>query len=284
MVFRDSCTRSSARSVPERIWRHGTKATADLEWLGTLECLGRDGGVTVEVVTLLGKPVTRDDVLAALRRFDAEYRDTNDYDRWLDKGTYKYALQHAGRLYPCKYILSLASGWALDRFGGGQQTNRKLKALGFDVIEKPEKDLRAPGDSSEQQSAERWLLDALSQELGAELAKKKLPVDEDSSLQLDGYAETPLILCEAWAHVGAVKGGQKHKVMTDAIRLLFANSLCGGDARLILLFGDQVAARHFQGNSWMARCLSEFGIEVRVIEMSPELKATITTAQERQFR
>ncbi len=202
----------------------------------------------------------------------------------MDKRKYKYALQHAGRLYPCKYTLSLASGWPLDSFSGGQQTNDKFEDLGFDVIEKPEKDLRPPGDSSEQQSAERWLLDALSKDLGVELAKKKLRVDEDSSLELDGYAENPLVLCEAWAHVGTVKGGQKHKVMADAMRLLFAKAVRGADARLMLLLGDHVAARPFQGKSWMAKCLNEFGIEVRVIEMSPELKANVKAAQERQVR
>ena len=93
--------------------------------------------MTIDSVTLLGRPITRDQVLAALREFDSAYRDTNEYDGWLDKRTYKYALGHAGRLYPCKYILSVASGFGLDKFGGGQQTNSKLRRLGFEVIDKP---------------------------------------------------------------------------------------------------------------------------------------------------
>ncbi len=100
-----------------------------------------DGGVAMDSVTLLGRPITRDDVLASLRRFDAEYRDTNDYDRWLDKGNYRYALRYRERLYPCKYVLAGASGLDVSDFGGGKQTNSKFTALGFDVIEKPEKDL-----------------------------------------------------------------------------------------------------------------------------------------------
>lgn len=91
----------------------------------------------MDSVTLLGRPITRDQVLAALRDFDSAYRDTNDYDRWLDKRTYEYALRHAGRLYPCKYILSVASGFDLTKFGGGQQTNSKFQRLGFEVIDKP---------------------------------------------------------------------------------------------------------------------------------------------------
>ncbi|MGB3905716.1 MAG: hypothetical protein WBB22_12405 [Anaerolineae bacterium] len=95
----------------------------------------------MDVVTLLGRPITRDDVVAALRHFDSMYPDTNDYNGWLDKRTYKYALRyavrHERRLYPCKYILSLASGFDVTEFGGGQQTNNKFRRLGFEVIDKP---------------------------------------------------------------------------------------------------------------------------------------------------
>jgi len=91
----------------------------------------------MDSVTLLGRAITRDQVLAALRDFDSAYRDTNEYDRWLDKRTYKYALRHAGRFYPCKYILSVASGFDVSVFGGGQQTNSKFRRLGFEVIDKP---------------------------------------------------------------------------------------------------------------------------------------------------
>jgi hypothetical protein len=91
----------------------------------------------MDSVTLLGRTITRDQVLAALRQFDSTYRDTNEYDGWLEKGTYKYALEHAGRLYPCKYILSVASGFDVGAFGGGQQTNSKFVRLGFEVIDKP---------------------------------------------------------------------------------------------------------------------------------------------------
>jgi 5-methylcytosine-specific restriction protein A len=93
--------------------------------------------VTMVCVALLGRPISKDGVLAALRDFDVTYPDTNDYDGWLDKRTYKYALLHAGRLYPCKYILSSASGLALSEFSGGEQTNSKFRRLGLEVTDKP---------------------------------------------------------------------------------------------------------------------------------------------------
>jgi len=88
-------------------------------------------------VTFLRRKVTRQDVLDALNQFDSDYSDTNDYDSWLDKGNYKYAVQHLGRLYPCKYILSLASGFDRRDFNGGEQTNSVFRRLGFEVIDKP---------------------------------------------------------------------------------------------------------------------------------------------------
>jgi len=143
---------------------------------------------------------------------------------------------------------------------------------------------RQPGDSSEQQEAEQWLLDALSAKLGVKLAKKRWQLDGGSWTEVDGFSQSPLIVCEAWAHVGAPRSAQKHKVMTDAFKLLFVSLLFRQDSRRILLFGDHEAAKHFQGNSWMGRCLNEYGIQVEVVDMSPEIKAKVVEAQKRQYR
>jgi hypothetical protein len=142
---------------------------------------------------------------------------------------------------------------------------------------------REPGDSSEQQEAEQWLLDTLSAKLGVKLTKRRWQLGRGSWTELDGFSESPLILCEAWAHVGAPKSAQKNKVMTDAFKLLFVSRFLEANGRRILLFGDIEAARHFQGTSWMARCLRQYGIEVEVVDMSPELKARVVNAQERLY-
>ena len=140
------------------------------------------------------------------------------------------------------------------------------------------------GDSSEQREAEIWLLRELSNELGITLTKKKLGVDRGSWIEMDGFCESPLILCEAWAHIGSPKPAQKNKVMTDAFKLLFASTLIKSNGKRILLFADRDAAAHFQGKSWMAQCLKEYNIEVRIIELPEELKAKVMKAQERQYR
>lgn len=85
----------------------------------------------------LGQKVTSQQIITALQKFDSQYLKTNDYDSWLEKGTYRYAVQDQNKLYPCKFILSLAVGIELSLFGGGKQTNKAFENLGFDVIEKP---------------------------------------------------------------------------------------------------------------------------------------------------
>lgn len=91
----------------------------------------------MEGITLQGIRIDRQAVLCAMSDFDSEYHGTNDYRSWLEKANYKYAIAHAGRLYPCKHILSRASGIPTSLFNGGSQTNGILERLGFQVILKP---------------------------------------------------------------------------------------------------------------------------------------------------
>jgi len=86
--------------------------------------------------TFKGTTVSREDVQKAISDFDAQYRDTSMYDNWLDKDTYRYAVRYGEKLYPCKCILSRASGIPIREFSGGEQTNRVFRDLGFTVVAK----------------------------------------------------------------------------------------------------------------------------------------------------
>ena len=97
-------------------------------------------------------------------------------------------------------------------------------------------------------------------------------------------SESPLVLCEAWAHYGKPKSAQKNKVMTDATKLIVAAKLCRSTRRLILLFGDERAAMHFKGRSWMAQLLHASGVEVHIVELPESVRNGILLAQKRQFR
>jgi hypothetical protein len=111
---------------------------------------------------------------------------------------------------------------------------------------------QSAGDSLEQREAELLLIAALGERLGMKLCKRRFQLPAGGWLEIDSMCEVPLVLCEAWAHHGKPKNAQKNKVMTDAAKLIFAAKLCPSTPRLILLFGDEQAAAHFKGRSWMA--------------------------------
>ncbi len=78
--------------------------------------------------------VPREAVLKALERFDQEHRDTSRWEAWEDVATYKHAIDHEGKHYPVKEIISLATGAPKSNFSGGPVSNTYLKKRGFTVI------------------------------------------------------------------------------------------------------------------------------------------------------
>ena len=86
--------------------------------------------------TFKGVLIKREAVIRAMNDFDDYYPSTSQYDKWLDKGAYKYAISYRARLYPPKYILSVVSGISTTHFNGGDQTNRVFWELGFDIVYK----------------------------------------------------------------------------------------------------------------------------------------------------
>jgi hypothetical protein len=47
---------------------------------------------------------------------------------------------------------------------------------------------------------------------------------------------------------------------------------------------DDAAAAPFRGRSWYAAALAEFGVEIAVVDLPPEVREQIRAAQTRQFR
>lgn len=84
--------------------------------------------------TFKGQTVTRQQVLDILADFRKQHSDTNDYENWLDKGSYKYSLLYDEKMYPPKHILSQATTIPTTDFNGGNQTNSVFKQLGFTVV------------------------------------------------------------------------------------------------------------------------------------------------------
>jgi len=76
---------------------------------------------------------TRADVISAIETYRQEY--ASDYAGWQKKAGYKFALMYQGHKYPCKEIISIATGLDKRMFSGGAESNRWLKKRGFDIAE-----------------------------------------------------------------------------------------------------------------------------------------------------
>lgn len=106
----------------------------------------------------------------AMARFDAELRETPEWQGWLDNRAHKYAISAEGRLYPVKQIVSLATGMPVSEFSGGEgggQANGYARALGFEVVELPR---RNPA----------WTRDELILALDTYLRHRRSPPGKDS--------------------------------------------------------------------------------------------------------
>lgn len=128
------------------------------------------------------------------------------------------------------------------------------------------------------------MLAALSAQLGVVLAPMSIDTKGGSSVQVDGFSKIPPVLCEAYAHHGGLKAGQKHKVVADAFKLLYAEKLLGVTARKIILLADEQAASPLRGRGWASSAFKLLGIEVQVVGIASELNESIRAAQVRQRR
>jgi hypothetical protein len=100
-------------------------------------------------------------------------------------------------------------------------------------------------------------------------------------VDIDGVADAPLTFVEVFAHQGALRGGQHHKVSTDALKLITLGRAFPV-ARLVLAFADAAACRSLLGRSWRAEALKTWGVEVFIAEIDAQTRAGLLSAQKRQ--
>jgi hypothetical protein len=145
---------------------------------------------------------------------------------------------------------------------------------------------RPPGSSQEQRDAERVMLDVLGEQLKVILEPAVITVPSGARVEVDGADEDRTVLVECWAHQGPPKSAQRHKVLTDALKLTWISSTIYPRPRLYLCLSDILAARPFMptAKSWAAQALKDLDVTVVVVDLPAELRETIKQAQQRQYR
>ena len=93
-------------------------------------------------------------------------------------------------------------------------------------------------DSSEQQAAEELIRSQVAAYLGKELKSATLKLEGGAAVQVDGIAADGSAFVEIFARQGALKGGQRHKVATDALKLITIGR-SRPVADLVIAFADE---------------------------------------------
>jgi hypothetical protein len=122
-------------------------------------------------------------------------------------------------------------------------------------------------DASTQRDAERLILDAVAESVGVELCPKRLTLNGGAIVDVDGVASDGSVLVEVFAHQGQLKGGQRHKIAGDALKLITIAREKTPAPRLLLAFGDPKITTFFAGKSWLAAAINAWQIEVIVVEL-----------------
>lgn len=141
--------------------------------------------------------------------------------------------------------------------------------------------MRHQSDSLEQRTAEPLILAGVAKIVGLELTPRSLRLDGGARVDVDGVAPDETVFVEIFAHQGRLKGAQFHKVARDGLKLITLGRSRAG-SRLIIAFGDPVAAACVTGSSWLAEALTIWGIEVLVIDLDDAVRDGLRAAQLRQ--
>jgi hypothetical protein len=140
-----------------------------------------------------------------------------------------------------------------------------------------------PSDSSAQRDAGREMLDTLGAQLGVDLQKRRWPLSDGAYVEINGADENDRFFVQVHARLDPLKGGQRHAVANDVLKLTLVRDSAANMGRhpaLILAMASQAAADSVRG--WLREAIAMHGIDIRVVELSKDSKSRVTEARGRQ--
>lgn len=138
-------------------------------------------------------------------------------------------------------------------------------------------------DSTEQRTAEVAIVAAVSGIVGVPLTPARITI-ADARVEIDGASEDRSVLVEAYARIGAVRGGQPKKLATDAFKLAWAGEKLGAQRLIIAVAGEEADAYLRRAGAWLTAALRDANVEIIHVPLSVELRESLADAQARQYR
>ena len=139
--------------------------------------------------------------------------------------------------------------------------------------------------SLEQQMAEDEIFCMVEDWLGCKVSRNpkiKMNNNDKVHIEPDFYSEEHSIIGEIFAHIGKNKVGQKNKIANDILKMLLIEKDRDRRYRKIIVVCDEQEEKSLTGKSALAESVKQFGIEIKRVNISEELKETILSAQNRQ--
>jgi hypothetical protein len=138
-------------------------------------------------------------------------------------------------------------------------------------------------DSAEQRLAEIAIISAVSATIEVPLAPARIPID-GARVEIDGASEDRSVLVEAYARIGALRGGQPKKLATDAFKLAWAGQKLGSRRLIIAVAGVEAAAHLQRPGAWLTAAIRDANVEIMHVSLEAALLESLTDAQARQYR
>ena len=139
--------------------------------------------------------------------------------------------------------------------------------------------------SLEQQRAEDEIFCMVEDWLGGKVSrnlKVKMSNNDSVHIEPDFYSEEYSIIGEIIAHIGGNKRGQSTKIANDILKMLLLEKDRGRSFRKIIVVCDEQEEKTLSGKSALAESIRQFGIELKRVDISDELRDSIVSAQIRQ--
>ena len=143
-------------------------------------------------------------------------------------------------------------------------------------------------DSIEQRSLEKEMRQQMCEIAGVDKAYAEAPEsvhltsEPEVSVAPDLYSESDKVIGEFYAHIGALKPAQKHKIAADALKMIMLEKDKGQKFRKIIFVCCDEVKKYLEGKSYLAAALRTFGVKVEIIRLSEEQRQKIIAAQKRQ--
>lgn len=118
--------------------------------------------------------------------------------------------------------------------------------------------------------------------LGVELVENAKIFVGNTFMQPDFYSKADGIIGEIYAHIGKPKKAQDNKIANDILKMLLLEKIEGKIYRKIIVVCDEDEIKKLKGTSVLAKCIRQFDIEVKMIEIETDLRDTLIEAQKRQ--